>query len=112
MLCNRSIANPVKYCLLSRRVKSMMRSGDIVGRWGGEEFIIIAHDINLDDATKLAERIRKAIAAEPFSAVGTVTISFGVTCAEDDDTPTSLFARVDAALYEAKNSGRNCTVAH
>ena len=97
---------------LSRRVKSMMRSGDIVGRWGGEEFIIIAHDINLDDATKLAERIRKAIAAEPFSAVGTVTISFGVTCAEDDDTPTSLFARVDAALYEAKNSGRNCTVAH
>ena len=97
---------------LSRRVKSMMRSGDIVGRWGGEEFIVIAHDINLDDAVKLAERIRESIASEPFSAVGTVTISFGVACAEDDDTPTSLFARVDSALYEAKNSGRNCVVAH
>ena len=97
---------------LSRRVKAMMRNDDVVGRWGGEEFIIIANNISLENAVKLAERVRESIAAEPFSAVGTVTISFGVACAQEDDTPVSIFARVDSALYEAKNSGRNCVVAH
>ena len=97
---------------LSHRVQSMVRSEDFVGRWGGEEFLIIASNISHVDAVSLAERIRSRIAAEPFPTIGTITISFGVTCALEDDTPTSLFARMDAALYEAKASGRNCVVAH
>ena len=96
---------------LSRRVQDFVRDEDIVGRWGGEEFLIIANDVNLEDARNLAERIRENIAQEPFPAIGTVTISFGVTCAQEDDTLVSLFSRVDGALYEAKNSGRNCVVA-
>ena len=96
---------------LSRRVQEMVRENDVVGRWGGEEFLIIANGISLDNAAKLAERIRERIASTPFPAVGNLTISFGVACAQEDDTPVSLFARVDAALYEAKNSGRNRVVA-
>lgn len=95
---------------LSRRVMALVRDEDIVGRWGGEEFIILANGIDIDDAKVVAERIRESIASTPFLTVGTVTISFGVTCSLNDDTPVSLFARVDGALYEAKDSGRNCVV--
>ena len=97
---------------LSRRVQSLVREEDAVGRWGGEEFLIIANNIKPEDAVALAERIRKSIESALFPAVGTLTISFGVACAHKDDTAASLFARVDGALYEAKNSGRNCVITH
>ena len=96
---------------LSNRVRALVRGDDVVGRWGGEEFLIIVNNVNLEEATGLAERIRESVAAEPFPTIGTITISIGVAYAQDDDTPVSLFARVDRALYEAKDSGRNCVVA-
>ena len=97
---------------LSRRIQGMVREEDAIGRWGGEEFLIIANGMTPENAVELAERIRKAVASSLLPAVGTLTISFGVTCAKKDDTPMTLFSRVDKALYEAKNSGRNCVVAY
>ena len=95
---------------LSRRVLNMVRTDDVVGRWGGEEFLVIANNVSVEEAAHLAERIRISIESNPFPIIGTLTISIGVVCAEEDDTPVSLFARVDQALYEAKNSGRNCVI--
>ena len=96
---------------LSNRVVAMVRDDDVVGRWGGEEFLIIANNLNTEDAVSLAERIRQGVAAKPFPTIGTITISIGVSCALEEDTPVSLFTRVDRALYEAKSAGRNCVVA-
>ena len=96
---------------LTKRVQHVVRDEDVVGRWGGEEFLVLVSGVTLENATSLAERIRKYVSATEFPDVGTVTISLGVTTARDEDTPESLFARVDHALYEAKDAGRNCVVA-
>lgn len=96
---------------LTRRVKATVRDEDVVGRWGGEEFLVLVSNVTLDQAISLAERIRARIEREPFEKVGTITISLGVTGVLESDTTTSLFARVDDALYEAKNAGRNCVKA-
>ena len=96
---------------LTQCVQSVIRADDALGRWGGEEFLVLASNMTLEQATDLAERIRKRVAITPFTEVGSMTISIGVTCAREDDSVASLFARVDDALYDAKNSGRNCVVA-
>ena len=96
---------------LTQCVQSAIRADDALGRWGGEEFLVLASNMTLEQATDLAERIRKRVAMTPFTEIGSMTISIGVTCAREDDSAASLFARVDDALYDAKNSGRNCVVA-
>lgn len=93
---------------LTGRVQQVVRDDDVIGRWGGEEFMVLAGNITLEQATGLGERIRRSVESAPFELVGKVTISVGVTCAHEDDTGSTLFGRVDHALYEAKNSGRNC----
>ena len=93
---------------LTRRVLAIVRDEDVVGRWGGEEFLILVSNITRADAINLAERIRQHVAATPFLHGKTLTISVGVAFAEEGDTESSLFDRVDQALYKAKNSGRNC----
>ncbi|MBQ9043749.1 MAG: GGDEF domain-containing protein [Eggerthellaceae bacterium] len=93
---------------LTRRVQEVVRDDDVIGRWGGEEFLIIANNATLEQAEELAERVRQHVEATPFPHVGKVTISIGVTCAKAADTGSTLFGRVDRALYEAKDSGRNC----
>lgn len=84
-----------------------VRSTDILGRWGGEEFIVVAPSADLSTGTQLAERLRDAIAAHPCEGVGHVTASFGVAEVLESDTPDSLVRRADAALYLAKQRGRN-----
>jgi diguanylate cyclase len=80
-------------------------------RWGGEEFLVILTDVGLDGARVFAERVRHAIEEMPFRDVGTVTISAGVSELElGEDDPDSAIARADAALYQAKSSGRNRVV--
>ena len=96
---------------LTRCVKSVIRDDDAIGRWGGEEFLVLANNTTLVQATDLAERIRKRVAITPFTHIGSMTVSVGVTCAREGDTAAALFARVDDALYDAKNNGRNCVVA-
>ena len=84
-----------------------VRDGDVVGRWGGEEFLIILPNTTLAEATVLAERLRQAVANYAFSTAGRVTISLGVSAFATDNSPESIVSRADTALYLAKEKGRN-----
>ncbi|WP_457622162.1 GGDEF domain-containing protein [Persephonella sp.] len=92
---------------LAQIVSSKIRSTDFFARWGGEEFVILAPETDLEGAQILAEKIRKAIEEYPFETVGKVTSSFGVTEAYGNDSVDSFIKRADAALYKAKDKGRN-----
>jgi diguanylate cyclase (GGDEF)-like protein len=83
------------------------RLSDVAGRWGGEEFLIVCRHTKLAEAKALAEELRQMVAAHDFQPIGNKTCSFGVTSARLGDTPTSIIARVDGALYRAKDNGRN-----
>ncbi|MBI4856619.1 MAG: diguanylate cyclase [Acetobacterium woodii] len=84
-----------------------VRSDDIVGRWGGEEFLIILPETNLSDGLHVAEKLRDVVETYRFTTAGQVTISLGVSAYRDDLTPESIVSRADAALYQAKENGRN-----
>lgn len=92
-------------------IKSSLRTGDFVARFGGEEFMALLPDTDLEGARTVAEKIREAIQDNPEGTVGTVTISIGVTLASAADPEMDVAVRrADAALYEAKRSGRNRVV--
>ncbi|MGG6296590.1 diguanylate cyclase [Leptolyngbya sp. AN02str] len=96
-----------------RLCQSCLRSTDVLGRWGGEEFIVICPNTNLTDANNLAERLRKTLAARYFEPVGYTTASFGIAeCDSHHALPKDLIRHADTALRKAKAKGRNCTVAH
>ena len=86
-------------------VKNCCRIIDIPARWGGEEFIILLPQTDIDGATRLAERIRHGMEKNSFTTAGKVTASFGVV--EMGKSDSDLFKRVDIALYNAKERGRN-----
>ncbi len=96
---------------LSGLVKEYIRETDIFARWGGEEFMILLPHTSLQNASKLAERIRHNIEKATFKKVGTVTASFGVTHYVLSDNEETFSKRVDRALYKAKQSGRNRVIA-
>ena len=83
------------------------RHSDTVGRWGGEEFLIILPESDLEGARSRAEILRKKIEAYPFPVVGSKTASFGIAQFHQGDTETTLLERADQALYKAKQNGRN-----
>jgi two-component system cell cycle response regulator len=94
------------------RVKHVVRGGDLMCRFGGEEFVIIMPDTTLSVARIAAERVRAAVAASPFpiekgARAVPVTVSIGIAESHADDTPDALFKRADRALYQSKNGGRN-----
>jgi diguanylate cyclase (GGDEF)-like protein len=96
-------------CVLIELVELIQRNlvnNNYLGRWGGEEFIIIS-DFGSKDAVKLAEQLRKKVEEHRFRDVGRLTASFGVTNSKQDDTIDSLLCRVDEGLYQSKNYGRN-----
>ena len=98
---------------VAKRIKNSLRGFDIVGRYGGEEFLLILHRAELATARMVAERIRSRIAATPFDlpeALLDVTISMGVAMAKPDESVNSLIERADKALYNAKENGRNQVV--
>ncbi len=84
-------------------------NGGILGRWGGEEFIAVV-DACKAEGTEIAERIRETVENETFQEVGHLTISLGIIEVEEDETIETAYNRVDAAMYEAKNTGRNRVV--
>lgn len=92
---------------LATSLREQLRSNDILGRWGGEEFIIIAQHIRMTEASQLAERLRAHVARRTAEQKVPITLSFGVSSARPGDTPESLVKRADEALYRAKQSGRN-----
>lgn len=91
----------------SHLLQSHARAADVVGRWGGEEFLIVLPETGLADAARLAERLRAAIAAHVFPVVGHKTASFGVSEISVEEGSDDLMRRVDQALYRAKDKGRN-----
>ncbi|MES2038917.1 MAG: DUF484 family protein [Pseudomonadota bacterium] len=103
---------------VAKRIKDELRLSDTLGRFGGEEFVVVLVNTNLHDAIQVAERIRKSIAGQDFvlSEAGTcqATISIGLTTIDEntnyDDASSiarDLVLRADRALYQAKNGGRN-----
>ena len=79
----------------------------LVGRWGGEEFVIVCRDKNADAARLLAEKIRESIAEYQFPDIYHLTCSIGVTELHPEDDFTKAFNRLDKAMYASKQSGRN-----
>lgn len=89
-----------------KKVSTLLRKPDQLGRFGGEEFVALLPETNLEEALVVAERVRQACAA-PGPEVG-CTVSIGVTTnSVAGDTVDTLFARADAAMYRAKSLGRN-----
>ncbi|TAN45477.1 MAG: diguanylate cyclase [Nitrospirae bacterium] len=88
-------------------VSATIRNVDILVRWGGEEFVVIAPETNLSAANEAAERLREAIEGSDFDGIGSVTSSFGVSQFREDDHPGALIKRADEALYKAKEKGKN-----
>src|SRR5262245_608890 len=94
------------------------RENEVVGRYGGEEFLVIMPGTTKETELKVAERIRMLVEGTPFDhagrqPAGKVTISGGVaTWPGDGDDVDALLRNADAALYEAKRAGRNRVVAY
>jgi diguanylate cyclase (GGDEF)-like protein len=88
-------------------VQENIRATDVVARWGGEEFMVLMPQTDLEAAGKVAEKLRLAIAGHAFDKVNEMTVSFGVTAFEPPEDQHSLLKRVDDALYLAKKQGRN-----
>ena len=83
------------------------RETDLVGRWGGEEFLIVCPETSLALVSTLAERYRVELERQDFGEIGQITSSFGVAACEEGDDVQRLIQRADQALYRAKESGRN-----
>jgi len=88
-------------------LKSNSRKTDIVGRWGGEEFMVICAQTDLKGATALADSMKEQIASYSFSSGEPKTASFGVSVYNKNEDIKDLIKRADDALYKAKKNGRN-----
>ncbi|MGM0834185.1 diguanylate cyclase [Halomonas qinghailakensis] len=92
---------------VTKLVNDTIRGIDLHGRWGGEEFMIILPQTQLEAAKNIAEKLRQAVAAYHFEKIGTVTASFGVAERAPQENSQLIAQRVDEALYRAKMRGRN-----
>lgn len=99
------------------RLATNVRAIDLPCRLGGEEFVVVMPGASLEDAARVADRIRRDVAAQPFPIMGgaeglTITVSVGVAASDGpSDTPEALMKRADEGVYEAKARGRNLVIA-
>lgn len=100
---------------LAEAIRGSVRLGDVLGRWGGEEFVVLLPRTDVRAAAVVAERLREAAMNTSLSGRDgsrlRLTISVGVAASGSDDSGHSLMARADAALYRAKQAGRNAIAA-
>jgi diguanylate cyclase (GGDEF)-like protein len=98
-------------CRVARVLVQSLRPQDLLARYGGEEFAVLLPNVDATAAMPVAERLRQAVAApeaeEGHQPLPTVTISVGIAAVQAKETLTMLVSRADAALYRAKQSGRN-----
>ncbi|HLJ30483.1 MAG TPA: diguanylate cyclase [Candidatus Angelobacter sp.] len=95
---------------IAARMRSSLRSYDFLGRYGGEEFLIIAPGCEAKDTLEIAERLRQSVANHPLRIVDVnikVTVSLGASIASPQENVSALLKRADLALYSAKEDGRN-----
>jgi len=92
---------------VAKTIELQLRDGDILGRYGGEEFIVLLPQATKDDAIEAAQRVRTAISSFTTENVGVVTVSIGVASEHSLDNKNKLIKRADVALYQAKANGRN-----
>lgn len=96
---------------VAKRVLAGAREHDVIGRYGGEEFIMVLENTAIEDATRLAERMRRNVCLHPINtseASVRMTISMGIAAARDGEAAESVTCRADRMLYEAKLAGRDC----
>ncbi len=84
-----------------------IRDQDILARWGGEEFLVLAPETDLEGAKNLAQKLKEKIEETSFGNLDGITCSFGVTQWNENDNLDSIINRADQAMYAAKNGGRN-----
>jgi diguanylate cyclase (GGDEF)-like protein len=95
------------------RIRRVTRRYDIVGRYGGDEFLVVVPGTDFDETGSVAERVWQIVRDEPFALPGDpvrVTVSVGFTCADGDDVNAAI-KRADEALYRAKHAGRDRIIA-
>jgi len=95
---------------VAARMEAAVRSFDTIGRYGGEEFVIILENTPLETAHEVIERVRKRVGDSPVNVRGTgvsVTLSAGIAVLQPGDTIASLIGRADLAMYDAKGGGRD-----
>jgi two-component system chemotaxis response regulator CheY len=117
---NDTYGHPVGDVMLheaAQRMRVAIRPYDMVGRYGGEEFLIIIPNCGRREALAIAERIRCSIYAHPVKSQAgeiSMTVSLGVATSEDNTgmDPIELISAADKALYHAKKAGRNCLASH
>jgi len=92
---------------VAEALSGLVRGTDVVGRFGGEEFLVVCPETNLAGAGRLAEKLRRAVVAREYAAGSKLTMSFGVAESQPGEPPSRLVSRADAALYRAKALGRD-----
>lgn len=102
--------------LVAYALKNNVRSRDLVSRYGGDEFAVLLPNASLEEAMRIGDQIRRAVAERPLlrrttkESLGHVTLSIGVAARAPGETPDMLVERADRYLYAAKANGRNCLV--
>ena len=92
----------------SQLIKSNIRNNDILGRWGGEEFIVISTNTDIKTSILIAEKLKNIIEKNIFANNIHITSSFGIVNSKKDDTLNTLLSRADLKLYLSKSNGKNC----
>jgi len=92
---------------LVRLLRAQLRKGQLLARWGGDEFVVMLPHTSAEEARQLAERLRLAISVHVFPVMTRLTGSFGVAGLQAQESSEDLFARVDGVLYAAKAAGRD-----
>ena len=87
-------------------LQSNLRENDFLGRWGGDEFLLICPDTDGQKTSLLANRLKQTVVQEDFSAIGNLSISVGVATYHPDETLESLLKRADSTMYLQKKNRR------
>jgi diguanylate cyclase (GGDEF)-like protein len=93
--------------IVADTLSQTIRTGDVLARWGGEEFVVLVPDVDKEKISFVAEKLRSAVENMNISEVGTITVSLGVSLFVGNDTEETMMYRSDLALYKSKNNGRN-----